>query len=149
MALTINTNIVNDADGYLLNTSNVKAGEQDGQRVMLDAYLAAAEQIVEGKEDIPEKASSVPAGGVLEANVMYYLGTLDEALSISFPSSANRGDFLFFSFNTGAVVPTITVSQAHSIGLENAVWDNDNAVYTCVAQWNGSVWVFAFSILSA
>lgn len=149
MALTINTNIVNDADGYLLDTSNVKAGEQDGQRVMLNAYLAAAEQVVEGKEDIPEKASSVPSGGVLTANVMYYLGTLDEELSISFPSSANQGDFIFFSFNTGTVVPTITVSLANSIGLESAVWDNENAVYTCMAQWNGSVWVFAFSILSA
>lgn len=149
MSLTINTNIVNDADGYLLNTANVKVGEQDGQRVMLDTYLAAAEQVVEGKEDIPEKASSVPSGGVLAANVMYYFGTVDEDFSISFPSSANLGDVLFFSFNTGAVVPTITVSQDHSIGLENAVWDNDNAVYTCMAQWNGSVWVFAFSILSA
>lgn len=149
MALTINTNIVNDADGYLLNTANVKAGEQDGQRVMLDAYLTAAEQIVEGKEDIPEKASSVPSGGVLAANVMYYFGTVDEDFSISFPSSANLGDVLFFSFNTGEIVPTITVSLANSVGLEDAVWDNEDAIYTCMAQWNGSVWVFAFSILSA
>lgn len=44
MALTINTNIVNDADGYLLNASNVKVGEeQNGERIMLDAYLLDAE----------------------------------------------------------------------------------------------------------
>lgn len=147
MSLTVNTNIVNDADGYLLDASNVKVGEMEGQRVMLDVYIQGAEQEVAGKEPIPAKETSLPASGPLAANTMYYLGQISDAISVSFPSSANLGDFLFFSYSTGSTVPTVTVTLTHSIGLEQADWSKENAVYTCMAQWDGTRWVFAYSIL--
>lgn len=149
MALTINTNIVNDADGYLLNASNVKVGEQSGQRVMLDAYLADAEKVVAGKEDIPERTDTLPSDGVLVKNTMYYLVLIDESISISFPDNSiggDKGDWLYLNYNTpSANVPTVTVDTTHSIGLDTVPsWTMESCSYTAMAMWDGAEWVFAY-----
>ena len=150
MALTINTNIVNDADGYLLNASNVnvKVGEQSGQRVMLDAYLADAEQVVAGKEDIPERTDTLPVSGPLVKNTMYYLGEIEESISIAFPDNligGDKGDWLYLNYNTPSDnVPTVTVDTTHSIGLDMVDWTMESCSYTAMAMWDGAEWVFAY-----
>lgn len=149
MALTINTNIVNDTGGYLLDTRNVKAGENSGEMVMLDEYLREAEAVVASKEDIPDRADTLPDDGPLVKNTMYYLGEIDESVSIAFPDNSSGdlhfGDWLYFNYNTPSdPVPTVTVNTDHSIGLDMVDWKMESCSYTAMAMWDGDEWVFAY-----
>ena len=86
MALTINTNIVNDTGGYIVETKNVKAGEVGGETLMLDEVLEDVEESVSDLLDrvealeVPAEVSIYDAGAVtqaLEAGTVYhFLGTL-------------------------------------------------------------------------
>lgn len=150
MALTINTNIVNDVGGYLLDTRNVKAGENSGgERVMLDEYLRDAETVVASKEDIPERTDTLPDDGPLVKNTMYYLDLIEENVSISFPDNSiggNTGDWLYLNYKTPpGNVPAVTVDPTHSIGLDTVPsWTMESCSYTAMAMWDGAEWVFAY-----
>lgn len=153
MALTINTNIVNDVGGYLLDTRNVKAGENSGgERVMLDEYLRNTETVVASKEDIPGRESTLPSSGVLVKNTMYHLGviTANDDISIAFPDSGDTGDWLYLNYSTPSDhVPTVTVNTTHSIGLDMVDdWMMESCSYTAMALWDGAEWVFAYRIIS-
>ena len=86
MSYTVNTNFVNDTDGYLLDTKNVKAGTSGGTMVMLDEVLEDVEGAVSDLQDRvdaleePTEVSIYDTGAVtqaLEAGTVYhFLGTL-------------------------------------------------------------------------
>lgn len=139
MALTINTNIVNDVGGYLLDTRNVKAGENSGgEMVMLDEYLRDTETVVASKEDIPGRESTLPSSGPLVKNTMYYLDLIEESISISFPDNSiggDTGDWLYLNYKTPSDhVPTVTVNPTHSIGLDMVDdWMMESCSYTVMA----------------
>lgn len=107
--------------------------------------------VLNGKENIPGRAATLPVGGVLVKNTMYYLGTINENIeniSIAFPdnSSGNEGDWLFLNYNTPPDhVPTVTVDTNHSIGLDTVPsWTMESCSYTAMAMWDGEEWVFAY-----
>lgn len=149
MALTINTNIVNNVGGYLLDTRNVKARENGGEMVMLDEYLREAETVVASKENIPGRSSTLPDGGELVKNTMYYLGVIEEGISIAFPDNSSGdlrfGDWLYFNYSTPSdPVPNVTVNPNNSIGLDMVNWEMGSCSYTAMAMWDGNEWVFAY-----
>lgn len=141
MALTINTNIVNDADGYLLNTANVKAGEQDGQRVMLDTYLAAAEQTIAVKEEKMVIYTSPPSGSYL-ANGFYTFGTLeDQTLAIALADGTNADDMIYIAFSAGDnLVVTLTGHYKGAIPLFDPSY-----FYEIIGVWNVSLGAWTLS----
>lgn len=57
----------------------------------------------------PAKESSIPSGGLLP-NILYALGTLSGAVTISLatPADSNICNHYFLTFETGATAPTIT-----------------------------------------
>ena len=93
MALTINTNIKNDADGYLLDADAVKV--RDG--VMLDDELADIAEELGGKQDstIVKSAIDTP----LQTNTIYNLGTLTDDLTLTLPTNAGDGELIYVSFD--------------------------------------------------
>lgn len=105
--------------------------------------------VLNGKEDIPERTDTLPVSGPLVKNTMYYLGTIDESISIAFPDNrigGDKGDWLFLNYNTPSTsVPTVTVDTTHSIGLDTVPsWTMESCSYTAMAMWDGAEWVFAY-----
>lgn len=87
MALTINTNIKNDADGYLLDAKGVKVS--DGK--MLDEYLSDLAPVGKTVLDSP-----------LQANTIYDIGALTEDITLTLPSDAVTGEVIYICYtNTG------------------------------------------------
>ncbi|MBR0062823.1 MAG: hypothetical protein IJP67_01500 [Oscillospiraceae bacterium] len=75
MALIINTNIKNDADGYLIDASSVKVGEG----LMLDEALAEKQGAITVDEEITEGSTNpVSSGAVYSAigNISALLATI-------------------------------------------------------------------------
>lgn len=75
MALVINTNIRNDADGYLIDASSVKVSEG----LMLDEALAEKQGSITVDDEITEGSTNpVSSGAVYEAigNISALLGTI-------------------------------------------------------------------------
>lgn len=105
---------------------------------------------MEGKENIPQKASSVPTPGPLVKNTMYYLGVIKNEISITFPDNSSGdlrfGDWLYFNYSTPSdPVPNVTVNTDHSIGLDLVDdWKMESCSYTAMAMWDGTKWVFAY-----
>lgn len=93
MALTINTNIKNDADGYLLDADAVKVREG----VMLDDELADIAEDIAGKQDntVIKTAIDTP----LQTNTIYNLGTLTDDLTLTLPTNAGDGELIYVSFD--------------------------------------------------
>ena len=137
MALTINTNIKNDADGYLLDADAVKV--RDG--VMLDDAL-------EDKQNKPAVAQQLPASGVLAGNTMYYTGTAGEDISLTVADGTYLGDMLYWQFSMGASVPEIAISGENVIGLEDIDFTVPESIYELMAMWNGAKWAFVYKIYS-
>lgn len=104
--------------------------------------------VLNGKEDIPERTDTLPVSGPLVKNTMYYLGTIDENISIAFPDNSIggvTGDWLYLNYNTPSDnVPTVTVDTTHSIGLDMVDWTMESCSYTAMAMWDGEEWVFAY-----
>lgn len=102
MAVTINTNIKNDADGYLLDANAVKV--RDG--VMLDTALTDI------AEEIGEKQDSAAVKTVidtpLQTNTIYNLGALTADLTLTLPTNAGDGELIYVSFtNSGQEIAII------------------------------------------
>ena len=141
MALTINTNIVNDADGYLLDTSNVKVGEQSGQRVMLDAYLAAEAETITGKEEKMVVFTSPPSGSY-SANGFYSFGTMaDQTLEITLADGSSADDMIYIAFSAGDnLVVTLTGNYVGAIPSFDPSY-----FYEIVGVWNVSLGAWTLS----
>lgn len=116
----------------------------DAEQIDVNGTMLPA--VLGGKEDIPGRSSTLPDGGVLVKNTMYYLRTINKPISISFPDNGNTGDWLYFNYNTPSTsVPTVTVdTTTNSIGLEMVDWMMKSCSYTAMAMWDGAEWVFAY-----
>lgn len=93
MALTINTNIKNDADGYLLDADAVKVREG----VMLDDELADIAEEISAKQDSAAVKSVIDTP--LQTNTIYNLGTLTDDLTLTLPTNAGDGELIYVSFD--------------------------------------------------
>lgn len=102
---------------------------EDGKR--LDAKIKSMDV---------SKAESL-AEGVAKANVMYFLGTIND-ITISFLEVANIGDMVFVSFTTGEN-PDLTINTDNHVGLEDLVLQA-NCYYELIGLYNGTVWVFVY-----
>ena len=83
MALTINTNIKNDADGYLVDAENVKVATGK----MLDEYLTDLETAAKTTLDSP-----------LQTNTIYNLGMLTTDIVLNLPADAGSGELIYVCY---------------------------------------------------
>ncbi len=83
MSLIINTNIKNDADGYLVDAENVKVND----RKMLDEYLADKETSFKDAIDNP-----------LQTNTIYNLGSLVGDVTFTLPKDAKSGELIYICY---------------------------------------------------
>ena len=137
MALTINTNIKNDADGYLLDADAVKVREG----VMLPEAMAE-------KQNKAAVVQEIPLSGIFAANTMYYIGLVEEDVSVSAEDGTNLGDMLYWQFSTGDTVPAIEFTGSNTVGLEDIDFTVAESIYELMAMWNGAKWAFVYKIYS-
>lgn len=136
MALIINTNIKNDAGGYLVDADAVKVAEGE----MLPAALA-------GKQDIAPIKTVMDAPA--SANTQFFLGIISTALAIAFPATGALGDMIYISYTTLANPPVVTVSTEHTIGLDDFDANLASSAYELIGLWTGSVWSVATRVVDA
>ncbi len=149
MALTINTNIVNDTGGYIVETKNVKAGEVSGETLMLDDYLTAEAETVAGKEDRMDASGTWPAGNLFKNNGLYALGTVSGEKTLSFENGASSEDMLYVSFPSGGV--NLTFGGSNHMGLSDLAAVEDGAFAEMIGLWNPGLekWVFTWRTVDA
>lgn len=93
MALTINTNIKNDADGYLVDAESVKVSKGK----MLDEYLTDLETAAKTTLDSP-----------LKTNTIYDLGMLTRDIALNLPADAGSGELIYVCYtNTDYTVSIV------------------------------------------
>lgn len=85
-------------------------------------------------------STTLPSSGIVEPNVMYFLGQLSK-LSVGFPSVGKLGDMIYISFSSGSTSPTLTITTNNHIGLSQLLV-NANQYYELIGVWNGTSWVF-------
>lgn len=113
------------------------------------AYELALKYGFEGTEEEFAKLSegrnitteSIPSNNILKTNIMYFLGTINEEISISLPESADLGDMISISFNTGATSYDFSIVTNNHIGL-TGFSVIPNYYYELICMWNGLVWSF-------
>lgn len=93
MALTINTNIKNDADGYLVDADSVKVSAEK----MLNEYLNDLETAAKTTIDSP-----------LHTNTIYDLGMLKTDIVLNLPADAGSGELIYVCYtNTNYAVSIV------------------------------------------
>lgn len=93
MALTINTNIKNDADGYLVDADSVKVSAEK----MLNEYLNDLETAAKTTIDSP-----------LQTNTIYDLGMLTTDIVLNLPADAGSGELIYVCYtNTNYAVSIV------------------------------------------
>ncbi len=93
MALTINTNIKNDADGYLVDADSVKVSAEK----MLNEYLIDLETAAKTTIDSP-----------LQTNTIYDLGMLKTDIVLNLPADAGSGELIYVCYtNTNYAVSIV------------------------------------------
>ncbi len=93
MALTINTNIKNDADGYLVDADSVKVSAEK----MLNEYLIDLETAAKTTIDSP-----------LQTNTIYDLGMLTTDIVLNLPADAGSGELIYVCYtNTNYAVSIV------------------------------------------
>lgn len=93
MALTINTNIKNDADGYLVDADSVKVSAEK----MLNEYLIDLETAAKTTTDSP-----------LQTNTIYDLGMLTTDIVLNLPADAGSGELIYVCYtNTNYAVSIV------------------------------------------
>lgn len=93
MALTINTNIKNDADGYLVDADSVKVSAEK----MLNEYLIDLETAAKTTIDSP-----------LQTNTIYDLGMLTTDIVLNLPADAGSGELIYVCYtNTSYAVSIV------------------------------------------
>ncbi len=93
MALTINTNIKNDADGYLVDADSVKVSAEK----MLNEYLIDLETAAKTTTDSP-----------LQTNTIYVLGMLTTDIVLNLPADAGSGELIYVCYtNTNYAVSIV------------------------------------------
>ena len=93
MALTINTNIKNDADGYLVDADSVKVSAEK----MLNEYLIDLETAAKTTTDSP-----------LQTNTIYDLGMLTTDIVLNLPADASSGELIYVCYtNTNYAVSIV------------------------------------------
>ena len=93
MALTINTNIKNDADGYLVDADSVKVSAEK----MLNENLNDLETAAKNTIDSP-----------LQTNTIYDLGMLTTDIVLNLPADAGSGELIYVCYtNTSYAVSIV------------------------------------------
>ena len=93
MALTINTNIKNDADGSLVDADSVKVSAEK----MLNEYLIDLETAAKTTTDSP-----------LQTNTIYDLGMLTTDIVLNLPADAGSGELIYVCYtNTNYAVSIV------------------------------------------
>lgn len=93
MALTINTNIKNDAGGYLVDADSVKVSAEK----MLNEYLIDLETAAKTTIDSP-----------LQTNTIYDLGMLTTDIVLNLPADAGSGELIYVCYtNTNYAVSIV------------------------------------------
>lgn len=144
MSLTVNTNLVNDTvGGYIVETKNVKAGENGGEAVMLDEYLAAAAGAIAGKEEKMAVSTAWPGGNTFLANGLYSLGAVAGEKTMAFQNGSGAEDMIYISMVAGSGL-SISFSGSNHIGLE-AVRITEGDLVELIGIWNPGIqkWSFA------
>lgn len=80
----------------------------------------------------------------LKSGSLYLLGTVSQDMTLSFPSSAEKGDFVYAAFEVGTQLPVITVDKTNTIGLEDLVFEG-NTYYELHGLFDGTKWVFVIN----
>lgn len=84
-------------------------------------------------------ASEIPDDGVLAVGVLYFLGEA-ESITVAFPETANCGDIIYLSFESGIIPTVLTITTDNYAGLDNFIIQPE-FTYEIMGVWNGSKWV--------
>lgn len=88
----------------------------------------------------PTPITVIPS--TLEANQKYNFGEVAE-LSLAFPTTANDGDVVYLTFESGATATTLTIDTTNTCDIE--VIPEVNTGYEIFGMYNGSIWIINYS----
>ena len=132
---------------------NPGAAGKDGKTPIKGTdYWTSADKAEIVQDVLDAQQELYPVKTVIDApvnkNTQYFLGTIAQPLSISFPATAELGDIIYINYITPVNSPAVSVIISHTIGLENFIADIASSSYELIGIWTGTTWSIATRVVS-